>query len=266
MRYFEQGRLIHVEGHIGDPVRSLGDLGTWRQGNIRQDSAVFAGKTVVFDPRLDAALDAALQALTARGVVEAPGSGALLFEAPAPPVAPVPPVPPVPPLPQAGSWPRRSSQPQSAGTGGLPPLSRTVAAHADTPNTPTGLAQQARLTPPQWQLVALVVRQMVEKVDQLAGAAMAESLLRQSLAHAARSNPLLHDLEVESDGWLKETWETAMTSHAAEDVAEAMAALLTNFELRSASLIGKDRAHHVLASTAEPYRAALAQMGLDVAG
>lgn len=250
--YFEQGHLIHVEGHLGDPLRSLSDLSTWQKGSVRRDSAVFAGETVVLDPRLDAALDDALRTLAARGVAEAPGSGGL---------------PPVSPPPLSPSRPRRSSsQPQAAGTGGLPPLSRAAATQPDTAGAATGIAQRVRLTTPQWQLVALVVRQMVEKVDQLAGAAMAESLLRQSLAHAARSNPLLHDLDVESYGWLKETQEAAMTIYAAEDVAEAMAALLTNFELRSASLIGKDRAHHVIASTAEPYRAALAQMGLDIAG
>lgn len=247
--YFEQGRLVHVEGHLGDPMRSLGDLSTWRQGSVRQDTAAIAGQTLILDPRLDAALDSSLRALVERHVADAPASGNL------PPISRVPPT----------SWPPHASQPERVGTGGLPPLSRTSAPRADAASTATALAQRNRLTTPQWQLVALVVRQMVEKVDRLAGAEMAESLLRQSLAHVARSNPILRDLEVERSGWLKETLDAAMTTQSAEDVAEAIAALLTNFELRCGSLIGKDRAHEVLASTAEPYRAALAQIGLDIA-
>lgn len=251
--YFEQGRLVHVEGHLGDPLRSLDDLSSWQHGSIRQDSAAFAEQTIVLDPRLDTALDDGLHVLTERGVVAppTPTSGGL------PPIS----------RPAPGSWPPQPpSEPRGVGTGGLPPLSRTATAQAAAakPGPATGLAQREQLTTPQWQLVALVVRQMVEKLGQLAGTEMAESLLRQSLVHSARSNPVLHDLEVESGGWLKETREAAMTTQAAEDVAEAMATLLTNFELRCASLVGKEQAHRIMATTAAPFRAALAQIGLDV--
>lgn len=266
--YFEQGRLVHVVGHLGDPLRSLVDLGDWRAGSVRQDSVAFAGETLVLDPRLDAALDSALRTLIARRAVEA---------------ADVPIGVSVPPLP---SWPSRGSRPPSPapsphriGTGGLPPLAHAAAAQPveraerlerlerlEPVGSATGLAQREHLTVPQWQLVALVVRQMVEKMGQLVDEAMAESLLRLALAHAARSNPVLHDLEVETSGWLKETHEAAMTTQATAEVAEAIAALLTNYELRCASLIGKQQAHRILASTAEPFRAALAQIGLDISG
>ena len=263
--YFDQGRLVHVEGHLGDPVRSLGDLGGWQQGSVRQDAAAFTGQTVIFDPRLDMALSTALRRLVERGASAppvTPKSTSLPFFSPTPP---------------PGSGPLPASQLHATGTGGLPPLSRAptgtragaVAAAPERGAAPgtgsaAGLAERDRLTTPQWQLVALVVRQMVEKLDQVAGTPMAESLLRQSLAHTARSNPTLHDLEIEPSGWLKEKREAAMTTQSADDVAEALAALLTNFELRCASLVGKEQAHQILASTAEPYRAALAQIGLDV--
>lgn len=263
--YFDQGRLVHIEGHLGDPLRSLDDLGGWQHGSVRQDAVAFAGQIVIFDPRLDTALNTALRRLVERGASAPP---ATLNPTSLPFVAPPPP---------PGSGPLPAPQLRATGTGGLPPLSRAptgtragaLAAATERGAAPGagsvgGLAQRDRLTTPQWQLVALVVRQMVEKLDQVAGTPMAEALLRQSLAHAARSNPTLHDLEVEPSGWLKEAREAAMTTQAAEDVAEALAALLTNFELRCASLVGKEQAHQILASTAEPYRAALAQIGLVV--
>ena len=247
--YFERGRLAHVEGHLGDPLRSLADLSGWVNGTIRQDSVAFADKTMVLDSRLDLSLDHALRALMARGVVE--------------PASPLPATGPL-SVPGRGSWPAAGG-PDSIGTGGLPPLSGSGSAEQRQTNpSATGLAQRERLTPPQWQLVALVIRQMVERMGQLIGPEMAESLLRQALTLSARSNPVLHDLEVESFGWLKETHEAAMSARAAEDVAEAVAALVTNFEFRCASLMGKEQAHHIIASTADPFRTALAQIGLDV--
>lgn len=252
--YFERGRLAHVEGHLGDPLRSLADLSGWVYGTVRRDSAVFSDQTVVLDPRLDLSLDHALRALTTSGVVE-PVATPPELHTPSPVMSP------------RDSWPAPVG-PTSIGTGGLPPLSRGGAggAHRQTNPSATGLAQRERLTTPQWQLVALVVRQMVERMGELIGAEMAESLLRQALVLSARSNPALHDLEVESYGWLKETQEAAMTTQAAEDVAEAVAGLVTNFEFRCASLIGKEQAHQIIASTADPFRAALAQIGLDVSG
>lgn len=249
--YFEQKRLAHVAGHLGDPLRSLADLSSWQSGSIRQDSTVFTGPTVVFDPRLDTALDNAVGELVARSIVTPAATPVAAAQSPGTPPR---------------SWPP-ASKPHSIGTGGLPPLGRAAtAARAESIGQATGLAQRERLTTPQWQLVALVVRQMVEKMGQIVGDEMAESLLRLSLAHSSRSNPVLHDLEVEPYGWLKETQDVAMTVQAAEDVAEGIAALLTNYELRCASLIGKQQAHDILASTAEPFRAALAQIGLDISG
>lgn len=248
--YFERGRLAHVEGHLGDPLHSLADLSGWVNGTIRQDSVAFADTTMVLDSRLDLSLDQALRALTVRGVVE--------------PASPLPATGPLSAAPDRGSRPAAGG-PASVGTGGLPPLSGAGSAEQRQTNpSATGLVQRERLTPPQWQLVALVIRQMVERMGQLIGPEMAESLLRQALVLSARSNPVLHDLEVESFGWLKETHEAAMSARAAEDVAEAVAALVTNFEFRCASLMGKEQAHHIIASTADPFRTALAQIGLDV--
>lgn len=251
--YFEHGRLTYVEGHLADPVRSIFELGTWQNGTVRQDSAAYTGKTMVMDPRLDGALDSALRSLVARGIVERasppPAASAPSSAAPGRP------------------WPTSVPESNSIGTGGLPPLSRAGTSEIALPGqAATELAQRESLTTPQWQLVALVIRQMVERMGQLIGAEMAVTLLHQSLVLSSRSNPLLHELEVEPSGWLKETQEAVMTTQEAEKVAEAVAALVTNFELRCASLVGKEEAHHVIASSAEPFRAALAQMGLDVSG
>lgn len=251
--YFEHGRLTYVEGHLEDPVRSIFDLGTWQNGTVRQDSAAYTGKTMVMDPRLDGALDSALRSLAARGIVE---------RTPPPPTASAPS-----PAAAGSPWPASVPGSSSIGTGGLPPLSRAGTSEIARPEqAATGLAQRESLTVPQWQLVALVIRQMVERMGRLIGVEMAVSLLHQSLVLSSRSNPLLHDLEVEPSGWLKETQVAVMTTQAAEEVAEAVAALVTNFELRCASLVGKEQAHDVIASTAEPFRAALAQIGLDISG
>src|SRR5579859_4923592 len=58
--YFEQGRLIRVEGNAGGPSESLFDLESWRHGAIRIETvapgAVEAVSNLPLEPLLDATL------------------------------------------------------------------------------------------------------------------------------------------------------------------------------------------------------------------
>lgn len=286
--YFHQGRLARVEGHLGTPLNSLFDLATWDQGVVRRDDdpGAFIEDE---DPQLEAVFADVMRQLQARGVVQ-----------PAPPARRWPsragsvPRSTPPRDSMASSYP--SLRPSSSvGSGDLPPLStvdeiesrvppgppseiRTTPAatppptaapapgpHAPPPPPVSG-ASQTRLTEPQWQLLALVIHQVVEKAGSLVGVQMAEGMLAQALQTAARGHPLLASLDVEALGWLKARDGESMTRYPAFDVADAVATLLTGFEMRCASLIGADQAHNMVAAAAGPFRAALLQIGLDVAG
>lgn len=280
--YFHHGALVHVEGHLSPPLNSLRDLATWQQGVIRRDDdpGAFAEKN---DPQLDAALVEVIRQLEARGVVQ-----------PAPPARIWPPHPSAAPQQTpifggSGSLPRATPSGNSIGSGDLPPLSTvdeierrippappTLPAHsAPTPDPtvplpPPGVSDEAptedRLTQAQWQLLALVIHQVVEKAGELVGARMAEAMLAQALQHATRTHPPLETLEVDALGWLKAKDGDTMTRFPTFDVADAVATVLTGFELRCASLIGADHAQRIVASAAAPFKAALLQVGLDVAG
>jgi hypothetical protein len=121
-----------------------------------------------------------------------------------------------------------------------------------------------RITDPQWQLAALFVHQVLEQAVAVIGGKMAEGLLRQSLVHTAKSHVVARILDLDESGWLKAIGGQPMTTFTAFDVADAIAALLTSFELRCASLMGADEAQRVIARAAAPFRASLAQIGLDV--
>lgn len=291
--YFHNGRLAHVEGHLGSPVNSLHDLATWDQGVIRRDDD--PGDFIQDnDPQLEMVFADVLRQLQARGVVQPepparvwpsrPGSGRRATPSRDS---------------MASSYPS-SQQTSSIGSGDLPPLStvddieRRVPPgppselRAATPPTPPAppmspkpqmppepstpptpqpsSAPQPRLTEPQWQLLALVIHQVVEKAGSLVGAQMAEGMLAQALQTAARSHAALTSLDIDALGWLKAREGDSMTRYPAFAVADAVATLLTGFELRVASLIGADQAQSMIASAAGPFRSALLQIGLDVAG
>lgn len=91
-------------------------------------------------------------------------------------------------------------------------------------------------------------------------------MLAQALQTAARSHAALGSLEVDALGWLRARDGDSMTRFPAFDVADAVATLLTGFEMRVSSLIGADQAHDMVAAAAGPFRSALLQIGLDVAG
>lgn len=258
--HFARGRLVQVEGHAGSALASIGDLASWRYGVVRQDTSPQLAGPVPPDPHLDAALEDTLRRLMADGIVQ-PVS--LPTPRPSAPSVSRPSVP----VPSRATPP--PPRPPSIGSGGLPPLSRAPAAAAPVPgsannNAATSPVRTDALTTPQWQLVALVVHQVIEGAGALIGAQMAENLLRQALTTAARSQPLLHDLTVDAGGWLKAREDGVIAHYATYDVAEAVAAVLTGFELRCASLLGAERAQDVILVAAAPFRNALAQIGLDI--
>lgn len=287
--YFHNGRLARVEGHLGAPLNSLHDLATWDNGVIRRDDDPGAFMEDD-DPQLEAVFAEVMRQLQARGVVQ-----------PAPPARMWPPHPAsvprsAPPRDAKGSTYPASQPSSSVVSGDLPPLSTvdeierrvppgppselrakpappaTPPAQPAPPAPPAPAAPQpsgssgSHLTEPQWQLLALVIHQVVERAGNLVGAQMAEGMLAQALQTAARSHALLAGLEVDALGWLKARDGESMTRYPAFDVADAVATLLTGFELRCASLIGAEQAHNLIAAAAGPFRAALLQIGLDVAG
>ncbi|MGH2515481.1 MAG: hypothetical protein ACRDHP_07480 [Ktedonobacterales bacterium] len=261
--HFVRGRLTQVEGHSGSPLASLGNLAGWRYGVVRQDLTFEPPAQVTADPQLDAALDETLRRLMLDGVVRQVSLPAAWPSTPAPqrPGSPFPEriSPPLPlPLPL----------PTSPGSGSLPPLSQVDADRRHSGalamgGTATTAARTDALTTPQWQMVALVVHQVVEGAGALAGAQMAEGFLRQALASAARTHPALHELTLDTGGWLKTREDGAITHYSTYDVADAIAALFTGFEVRCASLLGAERTQDVILVAAAPFRNALAQIGLD---
>lgn len=271
--YFQHGKLARVEGYLGSPLNSLHDLATWEQGVIRRDDdpGAFVEDN---DPQLEAALADVLRQLEARGVVHpAPPARILRSSAgPRPGTAPLQGA-------TSGQFPQMTRPSSNIGSGDLPPLSTVDEIERRTPADPPSMRKSAppaplnptdtsedRLTEPQWQLLALVIHQVVEKAGGLVGAQMAEGLLAQSLQHAARTQPLLSHLEIDALGWLKARDEHTMTGYPAFEVADAVATLLTGFEMRCASLIGAEQAQKMVAAAASPFKAALLQIGLDVAG
>lgn len=283
--YFAHGRLSRVEGHRASPLASLSDLATWRSGAIRRDdgpSAVVSNASQSEnDDSLAPALAEAIRALEANGVISpsAPTmphpisrgalSGPLRMRTPLtrPGSSPLPSYPhtPVPmSLPPSGQDMSHLEQ-----MTGLPPLAN--AAMPPEPPTPWHGAEatgEALLGGPQWQLIALATHQVVEQAGQQIGQQLAENLLRQALGQTATSKEPLRVVEIDGTGWLQTVSShegKVITDYPTSAVTDAVAALLTNFELRCAALVGTAQAQRILAVATRPFRASLAQIGLAVA-
>lgn len=258
--YFAGGRLVSVEGHRDSPVNTLADLGAWENGTIRTDDAQIPllGDP---DPRLEVALAHALQELAAHGARHTPSRPRSRPGRTRP--TPLPGASqPATPRPVSGlfrSGPASSDIPPV----GLPPLSAT-------PEVPVGPAAEAprpeNLTAPQWQLIALAVRQVVTQAGAEIGETMSIRLFSQALAHAARTRPMLAPLSIELSGWLTATPADAMLQFRCDAVVEAVADVLAGFETRCASLVGPSRAKGLIVAAVGPFRQGLAQIGLEVAG
>jgi hypothetical protein len=259
--YFDKGRLIHVEGHASSPARSLQDLSTWRQGAVRIDRIAPTLGPAADPADLESLLSQALEELQRRGVV-----------ASAPAAHP-------------GHAPEQASRlrgmtsgplplgPRGAlGAGGLssyPPSASAAPRGGTDPGASPGVLESEvmpgpLLTEPQWQLLALVVRQVTEHAGQLLGIQVAEKLLVQALARATPRSAFLSGLAIDSTGWLRPIETGYATRFAPFDVAEGVAALLTALESLCAGLLGERGAQQLIAGAMAPFRASLEQIGITV--
>jgi hypothetical protein len=261
--YFAHGRLIRVEGHRETPLRSLEDLAAWRVGVVRRDDVEELPGALAADPALEAALDYSLRVLESHGISRAIRSV-------------------TPPTPQQGPQAQRAA-PLTRGTAGP---SMVFDLDAATPSAPpptvtmeglpslSGVGPQGesiaattdRLTDPQWQLIAIAVRQVVEQAAQAIGLTMAEGLMRRALARVATVKPPLRGMELDASGWLRLTPGVSLAGHSRYEFVEAIAALLGNFELRCASLVGPERAKQIITAATLPLSSSLAQVGLTISG
>jgi hypothetical protein len=247
--YFAQGQLIHAEGHGGSPAASLADLETWRQGAIRVDQIDELPAGSGEAPALDAALARALAELEARGVVN-----------------------PAPPAQMPHAFPRAHGPgPGVAGVAGLPALDPGAGAAGpdgwaqSSAGQPVHQGEEDRLTDPQWQLLAIAVRQVTEHASQILGGQVTDELLREALAQSAQRSDFLSGIEVDETGWLRAREAGYATRFSKFEGAEATAALLTSFEARCAQLMGSRRARQLIATAVAPLRPSLQQIGIAIA-
>jgi hypothetical protein len=257
--YFERGHLVQVQGHKEGPLKSFADLATWTQGIIRQDDVALGAEKRGVNPGLEEGLDSTLMHLESRGVVQAPpvGRPARSYQMETPPY--------VLPMPfQAPSIVGVNDQPPSWQS----PPSVPAAPHelfSDMQTIPIASANPSDyLADSQWQLLALVVRQVVDQAGALLGKETADGFIRQSLAYGAVKRPPLRILEMDATGWLSPLPGQHISSYPLADVADAVAVLLTSFEDRCASVIGEADAHRLIANAARPFSASLAQLGLAI--
>lgn len=266
--YFAEGRLVRVEGHASDPARNLRDLATWRRGAIRLDNVAPKAVDAASPAALEAELNDVLTELERQGVVH-----------------------PVPPAVSYDSASRPTPSPAgSSGMFGLPPLDETPdvpgsmttsgrmrAATGTSPerSTRNGASSYAHgsvvagddqtpLTEPQWQLLAVAMRQVTEQAAQLLGGRIAESMMRQSLGQAAATCPFLAGMELDQSGWLRTPGNGYAGHFSTLDAAEGVAALLAQLESRAASVVGAKRAQEMIATALTPFRVSLQQLGLQI--
>jgi hypothetical protein len=257
--YFERGRLIQVQGHKDNPIKSLADLVTWSQGTIRQDELSAGTEKAAINPMLEQTLDSTLKQLESRGVVQPPPGGrpSMSFQTQTPPYA-------LPLSPQIPDYIGGNDQQRWPSPASNPPRP----AHelfSDMQTIPIASANPSDyLADSQWQLLALVVRQVVDQAGAVLGKETVDGLIRQSLAYGAVKRPPLRILEMDASGWLSPLPGQHISSFPLADVADAVAMLLTSFENRCASLIGEEDAHRLIVNAARPFSASLAQLGLAI--
>jgi hypothetical protein len=270
--YFGDGRLVRVEGHASDPARNLRDLSTWRRGAIRIDNVAPSSTDAASPAALEAELNAALAELERQGVVH-PVPPAVSFDSSSRPTPSPAGASSMLGLPSLDEMPNRSGGATSSGrmraSSGAPrsqPATNGVAASAGAHPEEMGVAAEPeqRLTDPQWQLLALAVRQVTEHAAQLVGARIADTMLRQSLGQTAPAHPFLAGLEVDQTGWLRTPGNGYTGRFTTLDAAEGVAALLTQIESRAGAVVGARRAQDMIATALIPFRVSLQQLGLTI--
>lgn len=299
--YFQHGHLVSVEGHRGSGLASLADVATWTHGTIRQDDLDNQSIQAEADPVLEEQLAEVVRRVQARA--QAPSSSAPRLDAAALSGRSFSSVPRVSDPAAAGGQPRspasavsdprvtaadtaltlpvppqhttaQSTMPRHTAAldtfaasvpGATPPRSMTPSTPPNLPlSTPSAPASGADvLSEPQWQLIALVMHQVIERARQDVGPDVAEGFLVQALTRLGSSAPFLRTLEVDEAGWLH-VRPDHLVQHPAFDVVSAIASLLMEYEARCAALVGLTQARKIITDASGPLRAPLAQIGLDI--
>ncbi len=120
------------------------------------------------------------------------------------------------------------------------------------------------LTDPQWQLLALAVRQITEHAGSVLGIQDAEMLLREALAQANEENAFLRGVVVDDTGWLRIRDARVRATCSTFEVAQAVALLLAVLESLYALRLGEQRVRKLIAAAVAPLRLSLEQVGLSV--
>jgi hypothetical protein len=264
---FEHGRLLRVEGNAGGPSESLYDLESWRHGAIRIEplapGAVGPSGTLPLESLLDATL---AQMERTRVVHSAP-----------------------PAIARAESLPNLAADAFSASSAGGPQAEDAIFA-SSIPTVPTlhapavmqdmalsGVTSHSgpqrapsatgdELTEPQWQLLALAVRQVADQAAMALSPQVAQTLLVDALAQASTGNGFLRQLKVDATGWLWRQEGTERGATATFEAAQAIATLLAVLESHLATRMGPQRVRRLITMAVAPLRNSLEQIGLTVVG
>ncbi|HEV2239059.1 MAG TPA: DUF4388 domain-containing protein [Ktedonobacterales bacterium] len=265
---FEQGRLVRVEGNAGGPSESLYDLESWRHGAIRIEPLAPGAAGPSGNLPLESLLDATLaQMERARIVHSAPP--ALSHQDSLPDLT-------ADAFSTAGARDSRDSREDAAIFASSIPTVPTlhapavmqdmalsgVTAHSGPQRAtgPTG----AELTDPQWQLLALAVRQITDQAAMALGPQMSQTLLVDALAQASAGNSFLRQLKVDGSGWLWRQEGTGRGATATFEAAQAIATLLAVLESHLATRLGTQRVRRLITTAVAPLRNSLEQIGLTV--
>lgn len=264
---FERGRLIRVDGNAGGPSESLFDLESWRHGAIRvapiEVGSVEPAGTLPLDALMDATMahlerarvvhsappavsrpqalpDLEVDAFSEAAVSEAHESAAILVSA----------IPTVPTLPLAAV---------------LPDLAPGEPFSRSAPHRAVRVDGDA-LTDPQWQLLALAVRQIADQAAAALGPQVSQAMLADALAQAGRGSAFLRQVSVDGSGWLR--WQSPADRVAIPtfEAAQAVATLLAVLESFYTTRLGAQRVRRLITSAVAPLRNSLEQIGLTVAG
>jgi hypothetical protein len=258
---FEHGRLIRVEGNAGGPSESLFDLESWRGGAVRVESITAGTVEPASTLPLDTLLDTTLQHMERTGAVHS-----------APPAVSLPHG--LPDL-EADSFSIRAAEADAVFVAAIPTVPALPGAELVEAalNGAEPRATQARtrregavaLTDPQWQLLALAVRQVADQAASALGPQVAQSMLVEALAMASGSSAFLRQVTIDSSGWLKRQEGAGRAAISTFEATQAVATLLAVLESYYGTRLGAQRVRRLIAAAVAPLRNSLEQIGLTVA-
>lgn len=175
------------------------------------------------------------------------------------------------PLPDAAPTPeeiRRLSHPISpppsarAYSGPLPSAAPAPSYSGPLPPVPTAHTADVLLSNRQWEALADAMYAMLEGVGHLFGVRQAQNILQHVLAELSGQSEPLSLLQMDRQGRLHESRIGEIENQPIQEVSEAFVLLISNFERRCATLLGKDRARQIIARTLQPYQDVLAEIGI----